>query len=226
MPLPRYNLNRGSPRIDRPRAEVEARTGAFLHLCVAHMDDSLDKRTRLANMVVSREIHLPPPLGLGFEPSSRILQACRTPTDTHQINWLDLDVRIYSRASGDHVDVVGVGESSDPWRTMFAFQVFSDLCKDSLDELTPLQIVEQMADRFGLTMSVGGKTGKFFLREELPIPTNIGTQISRVGLFHIDNSEDHPCFLVSAVNAGASTIRVAMAFCIDITKYGEWITSR
>jgi len=176
-------------------------------------------------MRIDQKIHLPPGLGFGFT-ASRILHACEKPTNTHLVRFSGHEIFIFTKAAHDSTDVVGVAVSKDPWEAMFAFQALPDLCERPLEAVAPLQIVELMAARFGLTMVIGGKSGKFFLMHEFPVPSNIGPQVHKGQLFDVENSDNHPWFLASAVSLGPSTVRVALAFCIDIERYGEWITSR
>lgn len=221
------NRNRQThPRMPSAPLGSSGPAGAFpLSERIPDMDKSNEKCARLATMRICQSTHSPLPFGFGFS-ATRILDACQTATDTHQVKWRDLEVFIYTKSYAGYIDVIGVGVGADAWYVMFALQAFSDLCAIPLEELAPLQIVEHIAERFGLTITAGGKSAKFFLEHEFAIPRDIGAVMAKGGLFVIENLDDHPYTLSNAVARTATTISVAMAFCIDLARYGDWVKNR
>ncbi|MEO9310272.1 MAG: hypothetical protein ABI337_08275 [Nitrososphaera sp.] len=91
----------------------------------------------------------------------------------------------------------------------------------------PLVILENLANRCGLTIQVGGTDkGKFITGESFPVGTNLNPQSLVKGW----NPEDHAFiqnFMFRVRQVGDSTIvDIAMAYCIDVEKYLEWLHSQ
>jgi hypothetical protein len=190
------------------------------------MDDPAATRIRLDTMQIYEPILRPPSLGGCNFPRTRILAACETPDRTQRISWNGLIVDIHAKACGGRLDVVGVAVTKEPWRVMFALEAYPDLCDRPLGELTPVQIVERLADRFGLMVTIGNRSGRFFLEEEIPLPGDSRKQWYRPQLFELENVENHPFVLPAAATREDLVARVALGFCIDLARYGDWINGR
>jgi hypothetical protein len=179
----------------------------------------------LETVRVPEGIYLPPPQGFGF-PAVLVYEVCGNPSSTHEIKWEDLNFSIFSKFSTGYVDVVGVQEQEGFKTVGFAFRVFPDFCETPLGELTPLMIVERMADRFGLTMMMGSVRGKFFLEREfpisgIPIPGSLEGPVIRV-----ENPENRAYLGIFSMKFSPPTVRIALAFCLDIMKYWQWLKNR
>jgi hypothetical protein len=184
------------------------------------MEESV--KDQLARLRVDAAIHSPPPDGLGFT-GTQIGNTCEHHTDTSVFKWEYLQVLIFRRAFDSYSDIVGIGISADPWETVFGFRVFSDLCDKPLGELTPLQIVELMAERFGLPITVGDKTGKFFSKQEVEI-TKVGHPGSNTDqLIYVHNPSNRFYALTRAVEIKEDVVRIALLFAIDTLQYREWV---
>jgi len=162
--------------------------------------------------------------GFGF-PGARVYDVLRAPTEAHQIHWKELLTTIYTRKLPGFVDTVGVAVTEQDSATFasFAFRAFDDLAK-GFAELSPLEIVTAFAERFGLTISVGAKSGKFFLREQFPLPTIILPGVREGQIFAIEKSQ-LPHVMGSCVRIDKPLVSIALAFCISTTAYQEWLDS-
>jgi hypothetical protein len=109
---------------------------------------------------------------------------------------------------------------------MFALEAYPDLCDRPLEEFTPLEIVERLAQRFGLMVTIGDKTGRFFLEEEISLPSNPRERLYKFQLFELENLDNHPYVLPAAAAYEDPVARVALGFCIDLARYEDWINGR
>jgi len=187
------------------------------------MDDSLTEQ--LDNLKVSPSIDAPPPHGLGFT-LGQIRYTCENHSDTQLIRWDELQVLIFAKAFGSHTDVVGIGISEDPWTAVFGFRVFPDLCEKPLAEFTPLQIVRLMAERFGLTITIGDKSGKFFSEQEVEISAVALSGFAPGPLVRVNNPDDRFYVLTHAIESKDHRVRIALAFSIDTMQYWQWANDR
>ena len=187
------------------------------------MDESI--KEQLDNLRVAQRFTQAPPYGLGFS-ATQIRNACESPTDTQLVRWDDLQVLIFARAFASHTDLVGIATSTDPWTTVFGFRVFPDLCETPLDELTPLQIVNLMADRFGLMMTIGDKSGRFFSEQEVDISTIARSGHASGKLVDVENPNERFYAATEAVEYRGNSVRIALAFTIDTMQYWQWASNR
>jgi hypothetical protein len=136
----------------------------------------------------------------------------------HDLVWGNLLIRIYGRYSDAYVDIVATSRLGGHWSVSFAYRVFSDLGRLPIDELSPLEIVEQMASRFGRDVTLGGCASKFHLQQTIQSTLGI---MEFVGLPDIkDEGQD---FTVSAIRStGTGAFEVALVFCFDTVKYANW----
>jgi hypothetical protein len=103
----------------------------------------------------------------------------------------------------------------------FALKVFPDLCADFASK-TPLEILEAIANRFGVIVRVGRKQAMFFREERIPAlgPGDIevlGESTERARLNRIPQ-------IYCGVDEGSSPMaNCALAFCLDVPKYKAWL---
>ena len=187
------------------------------------MNDPLPKE--LLNLDVSPEISEPMPIGLGF-PRARILSIYDDRTDTEFVRWEDLEVVIVARAYNSFTEMAGIGISTDHCTAVFGFRVFPDLCEKPLSDFSPLQIVKLMAERFGLMMTIGDETGKFFSKQEVDISTAARAGFVPGQLIRVENPENRPYTLSHAVKYEGNLVQIALAFSLDTASYWQWISDR
>ena len=160
--------------------------------------------------------------GFGF-PGIRVYETCGFPTERHQINWEGILETIFIRRFTSHADVVGVGENENSRFATFAFTAFDDLIDDGIGRVSPLEIVKQFAEKFGLNMFVGSKEARFFLQEELPIPTIVLPGQAEGQFINIENPNNRNHVQAFWLRLEPPKLKIALAFAIDTMAYQQWI---
>jgi hypothetical protein len=190
------------------------------------MDHPAIGRSRLDAMLIYEPIHRPFSMGGCNFPRARILAACETPDNAQRLVWHEFATDLYILNYKNHIDIIGIVANKDPLRVIFAFEVYPDLCDTPLEELSPLRIVELLAERFGLMVGIGGRTGRFFFEEEISLPPEPIHGNYRSQLFDLNNPDNHPYVLPAVAGREALVARVALGFCIDLAEYKDWTTTR
>ena len=104
----------------------------------------------------------------------------------------------------------------------WAFKIFADLCKE-IHLLSPIQLLARFADAYGLPITIGGLTSKFIFAHRIEVSSSDPTR-----LISIHNPENHSfmnCLLLKVSRKDRSTFIAdcALMFCIDTTRYINWI---
>jgi hypothetical protein len=100
-------------------------------------------------------------------------------------------------------------------------KVFPDLCPDFASK-APLEILEAIANRFGIVVRIGRKQAMFFREERIPAlgPGDIevfGETTERARLNRIPQ-------IYCGVDEGPPPMaNCALAFCLDVPKYRAWL---
>jgi hypothetical protein len=103
---------------------------------------------------------------------------------------------------------------------VFAVRVYPDLVED-MDEETPLGLVQAVASRFGMPITINGKTGTFFLAER--VPASLGTQTR---IFDVANPGNRRFILThteDTILAPDPVVQVTFAFCLDARDYRGYL---
>lgn len=101
-----------------------------------------------------------------------------------------------------------------------AFKILPDLCPDH-GQITPLYLLERLAERFGLNISIGKVTAKFILREKIPCSTEDPTRV--VSIHNPDNHNFLQSMFLKITRGRISYADCAICFCIDNDLYRKWI---
>lgn len=104
----------------------------------------------------------------------------------------------------------------------WAFKIFTNLCKE-IHLLSPIQLLARFADSYGLPATIEDLTSKFIFAHRFEVSSSDPTC-----LISIHNPENHSfmnCSLLKVFQKdGTSFIAdCALVFCIDITRYINWI---
>jgi len=107
----------------------------------------------------------------------------------------------------------------------WAFKIFADLC-DDIHLLSPIQLLARFADAYGLPITIGDLTSKFIFAHRVEVSSSDLTS-----LISIHNPENHSfmnCLLLKVSRKDRSTFIAdcALMFCIDTTRYINWISSQ
>jgi hypothetical protein len=169
--------------------------------------------------------------GFGF-PLERIRATVLEPDDTSVVRRHGRTIiEICAKHHRERTEIAGIGVGGDTWEAMFGLQAYPDLDEGPLEELTPLQIVERIAERFGLPMTIAGKSDKFFLEREFLVSKTPRPVVPYDWLITPHNPADRPYMLVKAAKAdcieGKGVVAlVLLAFCIDSLNYRRWVRNR
>jgi hypothetical protein len=217
-------------RIETPDESRVGAAGGYANRITAFLPEgssgaiAAEKLAELESIFVPHFVHHEPPQGFGF-PAIRAYEVCANPSSKHLITWEIFRIALYARRQKGFTDVVGIEESQGVKKLMFGLRAFPDLCKEPLEELSPVDIVQRIVDRFGLTVSVGGSHEKFFREQEIHVPTLMFPGVTPGHVISFANPRSHdsiPSFLVAVQ---PPVIRIAMAFALDLTEYWSWIKS-
>ena len=102
-----------------------------------------------------------------------------------------------------------------------ALKVFPDLCSD-FGSKSPLEILEAIANRFGVVVRIGRKQATFFLEESVPVagPGDIevlGETTERARRNRIPQ-------IYCRIDEGPPMMaNCALGFCVDVAKYKAWL---
>lgn len=130
--------------------------------------------------------------------------------------------RFYQRTTSFCTDIISVTEvdPKGPFVNL-AIRLFPDFSDVAVGECSPLENIKAFAERFGLTLKIGNKSGKFFLSETVPLsdvpdPRNAMTW---------DNPNGHSFEVFSFINPTPGSLSIAMACCLNMTQYRQWFES-
>jgi len=102
----------------------------------------------------------------------------------------------------------------------FAFKILPNLCPDH-GKVTPLFLLERLAKRYGLNISIGEVTAKFILRKQIPCSTE---DPARVVSIHNPNNHDFlQSMYLRITRDRISYADCAICFCIDTDLYRKWL---
>jgi hypothetical protein len=169
--------------------------------------------------------------GLGFD-AARIMAAIEHPDrPVDRFAWGNWIIKICThpagnKSTGEWTDVVGIGLNGEIRTILFAFQVFPDLCETPIKDLSPLQMVGALAERFGHVLTIGKKSGKLVVQEDFPRPPRGRRGQPFQDWLHVDHPKDETPFEVRADDADHRLVRVALAFSICHREYGRWVMNR
>lgn len=105
----------------------------------------------------------------------------------------------------------------------FAFKIYPDFI-DHVEDLELVEILKELANKFGLIIRVGNQYSKFIFKEVLPLEE--GSDLTKI--VSIENPQDHSfisSFFVK-IDESKSRIFCALAFCIDSSRYITWLHAR
>jgi hypothetical protein len=182
----------------------------------------------LESILIPQFIWDVPPAGVGF-PAWRVFDTCVNFTAKGIVRWKNLEAVavIYVKTGREYADLVCLYDEKGKKEVQFAFRVFSDLCETPLADLAPLDIVERIAERFGLTMTIAGKSGKFFTGREWDAPGLVLPGISQQELIKVQIT--NPTAVLSQrlwIKIDPPTVKIALAYCIDQSAYTSWLSNR
>lgn len=104
----------------------------------------------------------------------------------------------------------------------WAFKIFADLCKE-IHLLSPIQLLARFADAYGLPITIGSLTSKFIFAHRIEVSSSDPTRL--ISIYNPENYSLMNCLLlkVSQKDRTSFIADCALMFCIDTTRYINWI---
>ena len=161
----------------------------------------------------------------GIRPT-HALQAVDEPDQTSVLQQDGLELRIHSKYVSNArppfylvvTEQVHEGKSA----IQFALKAYPDLHQD-FGNLPPNDMLETIADRFGLPIQVGAKVGKFIWAAKIPINGPGDISILRS---HAPTGHSFVQQMVLRIDKGPPmNADVAMAYALDTTAYVAWLNA-
>ena len=148
------------------------------------------------------------------------------PDQVHVVRYEDLTQNLYLRriaeANPPYYLLVFASPIADGFRVMSAYVAFPSLC-DDLDTLSPLQILEKIAERFGVPFVIGGKRASFILQETVPITGPAGPSIIQVDTSGLGKALVVTHAVMKFEDKPTHQVKVALAFVLNMTSYHKWV---
>ncbi|MGB9372233.1 MAG: hypothetical protein WCB79_09940, partial [Halobacteriota archaeon] len=94
---------------------------------------------------------------------------------------------------------------------------------DDISSAVPLDVLRDLALTFGLTIRIGPEANKFIIQRTIPLPETL----EPTEIVEIINPKSHS-FAQSVIvrpNYDLKTVDCALAFCIDLDSYCDWLES-
>lgn len=162
---------------------------------------------------------------LGIRPSNA-LEAVRNPDRVEEIRETGLEIRLFLKRidrSKRELSLLVLGRVENSTGTILgAYPVFPDLCH-GMQVLSPVQLLEQVMERFGEPVRVGARHDKFILRASIPIQSPNDIEIVSADPSH-GHSFSTSMFL--SIEKGPPMIaRCALCYCLNTDAYKKWIDS-
>jgi hypothetical protein len=177
----------------------------------------------LETIRVAENIWLPLPKGLSF-PASRALEVCAHPDSCHQVSWSEIEIFILTKKGEDYLDVVSLQKLEVFNLIGFAFRIYSDMIDVPLGDLTPLEAVNAIADRYGYHVQIGQERGKFFLESSIPLPRGVASGPPSE-LVKVEDPGENGMLLFTLVYLPPA-VRIALGFALNTMKFKEAIRGR
>ena len=155
--------------------------------------------------------------GMRF-PEARVRQVLSKPDARGEIAHDEVLMKLLAKHEMTWTDIVIIQERPQK-QVNFAFRVTHDLLDNPAQKLTPLEILKEFVNRFGLTLRIGTFEGVLLLHEQVPIdPISQSAQ-----LVDIDNPDNASYVTSFMLRKKDDIIDVVMAFAINTAAYREHI---
>jgi hypothetical protein len=100
--------------------------------------------------------------------------------------------------------------------------VYPDLC-ENLEELAPLDVLKELAGKFGVPFKIGGRKDSFILQETLPLPRQSGQSLIEIDTTGLEKGEyvSHATFKFEA--SPEPVAKIACCFVLNMSAYARWV---
>jgi hypothetical protein len=151
----------------------------------------------------------------------RIEEILANPDGRQEINGEGIVVEFLTKRTAGGVDVVATAKYPGNYLVAFALHAFDDFPKGKLADMTPLEVVRQIAERFGLEQRIGDAKGRFFVTQMLDRPKK-----QHVKLIDVINPADASFISQQFVRTTDLGIDICLAFCLNTDAYRLWVDTK
>lgn len=160
---------------------------------------------------------------------AQVQQAITSPDEQETANFDELELRLYVKqiphGGGKCYLLVCTRWDSGNLFVDLAFRILPELV-DEAKTLSPIILLQQLAQKFGLTIRIGQQLNKFIFRERIPMKS----PFEPTKLVEIINPDNHSfmqsIFIKIEQQGGENIANCALAYCIDSDSYLSWLAGR
>ena len=125
--------------------------------------------------------------------------------------------RFIKRTTNAATEIVVVSEpENQPPQVVSAIRLFDDFSEQYLADNPPLDNVRAFAEKFGMELVIAGNKKRFFLRDRIVLKRPVDPE----NMIKIVEPGEHEFFISASIKSAGTSIDIAMAFCLDCTRYG------
>jgi hypothetical protein len=169
---------------------------------------------------IDARVTQPLPGGFGFKKWD-VQGICDRPGQFHEIlKDGEHVIGLFARDLFDWREIVGARDSYGVRNVSFGFRVFSDLTDARLVDLSPMDTLEALADRFGYGIRVLDNPSEKFIRSKT-LPIHVGGDMT--GILAVDQPEGDTSPFVNMFLPTTGNAEILVAFCLDMAKYKAWL---
>lgn len=140
------------------------------------------------------------------------------PTDTQKIDYKDLSLTLYSKVINENLLILLLTEEKDGnCIVSFGFKIKPDLSKAVFIK-RPINILQDLMQKYGLTVNVGGKAMKIFLSETVDLPAS-----GSVNIINVENPQNHSFIQNFLMKVNEKEAELGLGFVLDTTEYIQWL---
>lgn len=157
--------------------------------------------------------------------SSHVLDAVKSPNNVEVIKVNGLNLRVYLKhitLTRPPISLVIIERVANETKTIdFALKAYANLTSDIYVK-TPLEIIELIAERFGLYIQIGQKRAKFIIHEKIPIDR----AQEKIRVAEGANPKNHNFvqqFYCKIEVGPPMVMNCALCYCLDIDDYVSWL---
>ncbi|MBN1138385.1 MAG: hypothetical protein JXM73_17485 [Anaerolineae bacterium] len=152
------------------------------------------------------------------------LKTANFPDKTDTVWQGDLALRIHSKRvePNQPLYLIAIEQEQHGERQLnMVLKVFPDLC-DDLENKSPLEVLRNIASRFGVVVRIGRKQEKFFLSESVPAIGPGDVEILEEATERARRNRI-PQIYCRMDEGPPQMANCALGFCLDVPKYKAWL---
>jgi len=153
-----------------------------------------------------------------------VIETLSGPDEVKKISLRLFDELIfYLKKHQDYFLLVDGRLKGDNFTTNNAYKIYPSLMKE-FDTKEPLQVLEKFAQKYGLSMKIGGFEEKFIAGDSFPVGIGQDPQ-NMINILNPQNHTFSKSMMMIVRNEGQfQHIDVSIAYCIDTTEYLKYLS--